>query len=99
MRFVVPISLSTYLFFLLIAFALAIKVFAIVAVVGFIYFLFRYPKETFGLVIMLLSLHYWQISLPIFAIYGITKYCRDNKKPDTPPSPTLLLEHIPKEDK
>jgi hypothetical protein len=96
---VVPISLSTYLLLCFIAFALAIKVFAIVAVIGFIYFLFRYPRETIGLVLLLLTFQYWQITLPLLAIWAIAKHFIGTKKVDTSSPPTLLIEHISQEEK
>ena len=99
MRFVVPIPLPIYLFFLFIAFALAIKVFVIVAIIGFIYFLFRSPRETIGLVLLLLSLQYWQITIPLLAILAIANYFIGTKKDNTTSPPTLLIEHNSQEEK
>ncbi|MBC7213781.1 MAG: hypothetical protein H5U28_01005 [Burkholderiaceae bacterium] len=74
MRFVVPIPLSLYLIFLLIAFAIGMYVFAIVVALGFIYFLFKAPKETIGFVLLLLAFKYWKIALPLLGVAVVINY-------------------------
>ena len=79
MRFVVPIPLSLYLIFVSIAFAIGMYVFAIAIAIGFIYLLFKAPKETIGLVLLLLAFKYWQIALPLLGVALIINYFFGNK--------------------
>ena len=103
MKFVVPIPLSLYLLFLFIAFSIGIYLFAIVAAIGFIYFLFRAPKETIGLLLLLLTFKYWQIALPLLAIGAIANYffgTKDaGKKADSASPPIALAEKTSQEEK
>lgn len=85
--FVVPISLSTYLFFVFIAVCiglyLGLRVLAFVFVLSLLFLLYKYPKETIGLILLLVSLIYWQISLPLLVVCIIGKYffgSKDNVK-------------------
>ncbi len=90
MRFVVPIPLSLYLIFVLIAFLIGMSVFAIAVAIGFIYLLFKAPKETIGLVLLLLAFKYWQIALPLLGVALIINYFfGDNVKQKNDP---LLID-------
>ncbi len=81
MRFVVPIPLSLYLIFVLIAFSIGMYVFAFAIAIGFVYILFRAPKETIGLVLLLLAFKYWKITLPILVV-GVVINHFFGSKPD-----------------
>lgn len=74
MQFVVPIPLWLYGIFLMVAFSLGVYVFLIVAAVGFIYLLFRAPKETLGFILLAFVFKYWIIAVPILIVAVIANY-------------------------
>jgi hypothetical protein len=89
--FVVPISFSTYLFFVFIAVCIGLYIgswiLTVVIVLYSLFILYKYPKETIGLVLLLVSLIYWQISLPLLVVCIIGNYFfgpKDNVKGTEP---------------
>lgn len=84
MKFVVPISPWHYIIGTLIAASLVVTIGAYVLVViiaiGFLYFLFKAPLRTIGVVLLLVAIKYWQIALiagaailPIAFVIGLFK--------------------------
>lgn len=82
MRFVVPISASTYLSFLAIALIFAlmviielVKIAFVLLLVGlFLFLLLRFPKSTISGLILIISIYFWKISLIIITI-SIIIFC------------------------
>lgn len=101
MNFFVPIPLWLYLLFVLagIAFAMTIGIYALVAalVVGFIYLLFKNPANALSLVIILLTIAYWKIGLPILVVVSLLLWIFGKKNPDE--ETESVLNHNPTEKK
>lgn len=85
MNFFVPIPLWLYLLLVMagITFAIMIGIYALLAalVIGFIYLLFKNPANAFSLVIIVLTITYWKIGLPILAVLAILVWIFGEKEP------------------